>query len=253
MKTEGLKREQKYIIAFSVAVFVFSLTKYLISSEHLPERFYILELLSMTAVLLLVYYSDRQIRRLHEKISERDDEIVSLKAKNEQLDKELKEKSDLLTKDSTREAFEDIDELFSVLPPFSETNRFCNKALSVIGENCEIIIGLFFVYNKQSQNFSVEGNYGIVKDEPVTPFNIGEGLHGEALKERMPIVLEELPDEYFKGYSGLGEAKPKYIYILPVADENSAAGVLELASFKPLDITEHWEKINKKLLELING
>jgi hypothetical protein len=69
----------------------------------------------------------------------------------------------------------------------------------------------------------------------------------------MPIVLEELPDEYFKGYSGLGEAKPKYIYILPVADENSAVGVLELASFKPLDITEHWEKINKKLLELING
>ena len=253
MKSERMNKEQKYIIIFSVIIFAFALTKYLIVPERLSVSFYMFELVSMTAVLLLVYFSDNVVRRMHKKLADKEAEIESLKRKNEQLNEELKERNSFLKKDEGRKAFSDIETMFDDLPSFSETDRFCNKVLSKIGENCEVVTGLFFVYNKQSQDFSVEGNYGIMKDEPVTPFNIGEGLHGEALKGREVTVLEELPEEYFSGYSGLGEAKPEYIYILPVADAGRAVGVLELASFKPLEIAGYWEQINKKLLEKISG
>ena len=244
-----MKKEQRYIIVYSIVIFVFALSKYFIAQVRLPVSFYMFELVSAITILLLIYYSDHVVRRMHGEISDKDEEIERLVKKNEQLNGELKKRNNFLKKDDERKAFSDIETMFDDLPPFSDTSRFCNKVLSKIGENCEVMIGLFFVYNKQSHNFSVEGNYGIMKDEPVTPFSIGEGLHGGALKEREVIVLEELPEEYFTGYSGLGEAKPKYIYILPVADAERAVGVLELASFRPLEIKGYWKQINKKLLE----
>ena len=246
-----MKKEQKYIIAFSIVIFTFAVAKYFVPAGHLPMAFYMFELLSISGILLLIFYTNRMFGRLRKKIKEKNSEIESLTKNVEQLKQELFEKNSFMLNEPVRNVFEDIDNLFVNLPPFAEKNKFCNKVLSILGDNCEIIIGLFFVYNKQSQNFSVEGNYGIQKDEPVTPFNIGEGLHGEALNEREVVVLEEVPEDYFSGFSGLGEAKPKYIYILPLADENTTTGVIELASFKPLHIKEHWEKINNKLLELI--
>jgi len=251
MNRGKLTKEQRYILAFSALVFIFALTKYLIAPGNMKVSFYMFELVSMTGVLLIIYYFDHVVRDLHKQISEKDAGIESLQKKIAYLDAELKQKNSFMMKETAEDVFKDVDAIFSDMPPFSNRSEFCNKALSVIGKNCEVIIGLFFVYNKQSQNFSVEGNYGIHKDEPITPFNIGEGLHGEALKDREIMVLEDVPDEYFNAYSGLGGSRPGYIYILPVADENRAAGVLELASFKPLKIVEHWEEINKKLLELI--
>ncbi len=246
-----MKKEQKYIVAFSIVIFTFAVAKYLVPAEQLPMSFYTFELLSMSGVLLLLFYADRMFGKFRKKIRKKDSEIESLTNNIEQLKHEVEENNSFMLNEPVRNVFEDIDNLFVNLPLFADKKKFCNKVLSILGDNCEVIIGLFFVYDKQSQNFSVEGNYGIQKDEPVTPFNIGEGLHGEALKEREVIVLEELPEDYFSGYSGLGESKPKHIYILPLASENTAIGVIELASFKPLQIKEHWEKINNKLSEII--
>jgi len=251
MKKDKLRKEQTYIIVISAGIFIFALAKYLISPEHMPVSFYMFEFVSVMGVLALLYYSDHTFRKLHKEISEKDSEIESLNKNIEQLRKEIDEINSFEQRETVAGAFEDIDNLFVNLPRFAEKSEFCNKVLSVLGDNCEIVTGLFFVYDKQSQSFSVEGNYGIQKDEPVSPFNIGEGLHGEALKEREVIVLEDVPEEYFSGYSGLGEAKPKYIYLLPVADNKKAVGVIEIASFKPLNIKENWNRINRKLLDLI--
>ncbi len=251
MKRDKLKKEQTCIIVLSVVIFVFALAKYLISPEHMPVSFYMFEFVSVAGVLALLYYSDHVFRRLHKKLSDKGSEIESLTIDIDHLKKELEARDNNSVKKSGTGIFEDIENLFVNLPPFAEKSKFCNKALSVLGDNLEVITGLFFVYDKQSQDFSVEGNYGIRKDEPVTPFNIGEGLHGEALNEREVIELEEVPEDYFSGYSGLGEAKPRYIYILPVADENRAVGVIELATFKPIPLKENWDKINHKLLDLI--
>ena len=251
MKSDKLKKEQAYIITISVAIFIFALAKYLLSPEQMPVSFYMFEFVSVTGVLALMYYSDYVFRNLHKKLSDKNSEIERLNRDIDYLKKELEAKDNDFVEKSDKGFFEDIDNLFVNLPPFAEKNKFCNKALSVLGDNLEVITGLFFVYDKQSRDFSVEGNYGIQKDEPVTPFNIGEGLHGEALNQREVIELEEVPQDYFSGYSGLGESKPRYVYILPVADENRAMGVIELASFKPLPLKENWDKVNHKLLDLM--
>jgi HAMP domain-containing protein/CheY-like chemotaxis protein/signal transduction histidine kinase len=62
-------------------------------------------------------------------------------------------------------------------------------------------------------------------------FKAGEGLVGQCALERQPIVLSEVPTDYVQISSGLGEAKPLNIVVLPVLFEGEVKAVVELASF----------------------
>jgi signal transduction histidine kinase/CheY-like chemotaxis protein/HAMP domain-containing protein len=60
---------------------------------------------------------------------------------------------------------------------------------------------------------------------------VGEGLVGQCAREKQVILLSEVPDDYIKVNSGLGEAKPLNIIVLPILFEGSVRAVIELASF----------------------
>src|SRR5437773_1071590 len=62
-------------------------------------------------------------------------------------------------------------------------------------------------------------------------FKAGEGLVGQCALERQPIVLADVPGDYVQISSGLGEAKPLSIVVLPVLFEGEVKAVIELASF----------------------
>jgi signal transduction histidine kinase/DNA-binding response OmpR family regulator/HAMP domain-containing protein len=70
-----------------------------------------------------------------------------------------------------------------------------------------------------------------------TSFRIGEGLVGQCAKEKKRILLTEVPSDYVRISSGLGEAAPLNIIVLPVLFEGSMRAVIELASFSPFSIT----------------
>jgi len=64
-------------------------------------------------------------------------------------------------------------------------------------------------------------------------FHLGEGLVGQAALEKKPILLTNVPDDYIRITSGLGEAPPRNILVLPVLFEGEIKAVIELASFLP--------------------
>jgi CheY-like chemotaxis protein len=64
-------------------------------------------------------------------------------------------------------------------------------------------------------------------------FYLGEGLVGQAALEKKPILLTNVPDDYIRITSGLGEAPPRNILVLPVLFEGQVKAVIELASFLP--------------------
>ena len=70
-----------------------------------------------------------------------------------------------------------------------------------------------------------------------TSFRLGEGLVGQCAKEKKRILLTDVPADYVRINSGLGEAPPLNIIVLPVLFEGSVRAVVELASFSPFSVT----------------
>jgi len=64
-------------------------------------------------------------------------------------------------------------------------------------------------------------------------FTLGEGLVGQAALERKSILLTQAPEDYIAIGSGLGEAAPVNIAVIPVTFEDQVMAVIELASFQP--------------------
>ncbi len=62
-------------------------------------------------------------------------------------------------------------------------------------------------------------------------FHSGEGLVGQCALEKERFVLTDVPNDYIKISSGLGEATPLSIVVLPVLFEGQVKAVIELASF----------------------
>ncbi|GAA2897378.1 HAMP domain-containing protein [Streptomyces mexicanus] len=77
------------------------------------------------------------------------------------------------------------------------------------------------------------GSYGYSMGSMPTSFRPGEALIGTAAKEKRTILVDNAPSGYLKISSGLGEAPPAQVIVLPVLFEGKVLGVIELASFTP--------------------
>ncbi|WP_184738694.1 HAMP domain-containing protein [Streptomyces netropsis] len=77
------------------------------------------------------------------------------------------------------------------------------------------------------------GSYGYSMGSMPTSFRPGETLIGTAAQEKRTILVENVPPGYLKIASGLGEAPPAHVIVLPVLFEGQILGVIELASFQP--------------------
>ncbi len=96
--------------------------------------------------------------------------------------------------------------------------------------------GSFFLSDDSQDEVSLRrmASYGYRPRKGVpSVFPLGEGLVGQAALERTPILLKDVPGDYIRISSGLGEAPPLNIVILPVLFEEQVLGVVELASFNP--------------------
>lgn len=74
---------------------------------------------------------------------------------------------------------------------------------------------------------------------------IGEGIVGQAAQQERLIRLDEVPSDYFKVSSGLGEGTPRSVLVVPTSDDERVNGVIELGFLRALD------ERDIELLELI--
>lgn len=77
----------------------------------------------------------------------------------------------------------------------------------------------------------------------------GEGIAGQAFLEKEKILLTEVPEDYVNISSGIGEARPRCVLIMPLKLNGEVEGILEIASFQVLP--EHVVQFIEKLAENI--
>jgi signal transduction histidine kinase/CheY-like chemotaxis protein len=109
--------------------------------------------------------------------------------------------------------------------------------------------GAFFLAEQEGEDeweLRLLASYGYKARKTVANrFKFGEALVGQAALERQPILITQAPPDYIKVSSGLGEAAPVNIVVLPVLFEDQVLGVIELASLRP------FTEVNQSFLEQV--
>ncbi|MGK6356733.1 HAMP domain-containing protein [Sphingomonas sp. DT-207] len=94
--------------------------------------------------------------------------------------------------------------------------------------------GVFYVTTRDGEETMLElaASYGAESRDQLKPkFMLREGLVGQAAADKRPIVLENVPADFLRIGSGLGDAAPANVAILPALFEDDVKAVIELASF----------------------
>ena len=100
--------------------------------------------------------------------------------------------------------------------------------------------GVFYTMTSHADEavLEMQAGYGYEERKHLsTTFRLGEGLVGQCAKEKKRILLTDVPGDYVRINSGLGESVPLSIIVLPVLFEGSVRAVVELASFSPFSVT----------------
>ncbi|BDD11386.1 hypothetical protein FUAX_38180 [Fulvitalea axinellae] len=80
---------------------------------------------------------------------------------------------------------------------------------------------------------------------------VGDGLIGQAWREKNLLYLTDVPEDYMSITSGLGEAPPTSLVVVPLIANEAVYGVLELASFK--EFSESDKNFLLQLAESVAG
>src|SRR6266516_2840129 len=85
--------------------------------------------------------------------------------------------------------------------------------------------------------------------EAPSQFRLGQSLIGQVAQTKKPIVLTDVPEGYLRISSGLGEAAPVNLMVLPIVFEDQVLGVIEAGSFWPF--TQVHRDFLEQLMETI--
>ena len=142
------------------------------------------------------------------------------------------------------------------LAKFGEILRNNNDGLSILGDN--IISNLvkylganqggLFVVNENDPNdkyLEMIACYAWNKKKYINMrVDEGEGLVGQAWQENDTLFITDVPQDYVKITSGLGDANPKSFLIVPLAVNDEIFGVVEIAAFFTFE-QHHIDFVNK--------
>ena len=101
------------------------------------------------------------------------------------------------------------------------------------------------IYLIESNKLKAVAGFGFTRQEEYSKeFMVGEGLVGKVVLEQQKIVLNDVAEDHVGIASGLGDALPGNIMIVPILHEDNVMGVVELGSSDPIT-DEQVEFINQ--------
>lgn len=93
--------------------------------------------------------------------------------------------------------------------------------------------GIFVVAGDDTPYLELRGCYAYQRKKYLEKrIDPGQGLIGQCYLEQEKILLYKVPDDYVHITSGLGDANPTCLILLPLKTEDSIEGVIEMAGFR---------------------
>ena len=138
--------------------------------------------------------------------------------------------------------------------PTGDPKNWGGQLLKLLVAELEIMSGIFYHINETGTFESLSTYAYPHTSEPYT-FIKGEGLTGQAVKNRQVTLFRSIPDEYMAVFSGLGSGKPAYLAIVPILTANEPVAVVEIAGFRwsEENLEQFFQIIARELAEKINS
>jgi hypothetical protein len=138
-------------------------------------------------------------------------------------------------------------------------SSFAGKILSLLCPALYIEQGLFYALpSLTAQEMKVVGKYANSEISDLAPTPVqNAGLLKKVIKEKKFLLLQELPPGFLKTRSGLGQALPTHLLLMPILLEDQALAALELAAFTEFDsakielLQKFCELLAPKLLRIL--
>ncbi len=126
-----------------------------------------------------------------------------------------------------------VAEIADSLQGSEQPNEFGKRLLSrlvpLVGGGC----GAFHLLDESDGLYHFISGYGC-EAKTGDSFPPGEGIAGQAAAERKTIVLTDLPENFLRIASGLGDAPPRVLAAAPIKTRKKVSAVVEIASFTQL-------------------
>ncbi|MFC2086521.1 GAF domain-containing protein, partial [Bacteroidota bacterium] len=121
----------------------------------------------------------------------------------------------------------------------NDINELSFQVLSNLLNYVEAIQGIVFILNDEDKNERYyEVTSAIAYDRPkrlTKKIKEGEELVGRCAFEQLTIYMIDVPDDYVNITSGLGQANPNCILLVPLVANEEVLGVIEIVSFKQFE------------------
>jgi signal transduction histidine kinase/CheY-like chemotaxis protein/CHASE3 domain sensor protein/putative methionine-R-sulfoxide reductase with GAF domain len=103
-------------------------------------------------------------------------------------------------------------------------------AENVINSLCHYInapLGGFYVTNNETKTVQLLSSFGFTNNHQ--QYKMNEGIVGQVAASGKTLSLTNLPEDYIKIHSGIGDSVPKCVSVIPVHYNDKVNGVLEFA------------------------
>ena len=109
------------------------------------------------------------------------------------------------------------------------------SSLEFLAEYLGSVVSALYLRDQSGDLQRVAGHGFSAADEPRgQAFYAADGLVGQVARSRQPLQLDNLPADYLKVASGLGEGQPASVMLVPLQADDQVIGVLELAFMRPV-------------------
>ena len=128
--------------------------------------------------------------------------------------------------------------------------EMADQAISQLVKYCDLNQGALFIkeQDKEGDYLYLVSCYAYSRKKHLqAKIRPGEDLPGQCYLEKETIYLTDVPENYINITSGLGEATPRNIFIVPLIFNQEVFGVIELASFKLF--SKHEQEFVEKIAE----
>lgn len=120
-----------------------------------------------------------------------------------------------------------------------EIESFCDTFLFHLIQYSQLNQGAIYLYNKRKRHLEMKACFAFGRKKHITrEIELGHGIVGEVFRDGDTVVMTDIPSNYIRIKTGLGEAPPKSLAVVPLKYQEQKLGVLELAAFHQYSDTE---------------